>query len=333
MNDFMMETSPEIVPNIRKFAVIGSGSFGTAIACIIARAGNETLIYGIETEVIDDINNNNLNSKYFGDLMLPNNITASNNIEDILDAEVIVIAVPSNSVDLVIDQLSEMKINKNKILLIATKGLSSDPVNLISTKIEHRLLNKYAFISGPNFAKEIVEDKLTSIVISSEDQYIIDIVSLKLKSENVILSEHNDIVTIQVAGIVKNIVAIKSGIMKAQGVGKNGHAWLISQGLKEIVQISAILDGVPRGLYSPAVIGDLVLTCSFEDSRNMKFGYELHKNNYSKDFIKNYDILVEGLESIRKLSELIDIKESEELYNYSFPIINSILELTSDKEH
>ena len=145
-------------------------------------------------------------------------------------------------------------------------------------------------------------------------------IALILSTDNLDVTVSDDIITVQIAGIVKNIAAIRSGIIQSYGAGENAKASLVSCPLQEIAMITKLLGGKAETLNLPAVIGDLVLTCYSTTSRNTTFGYEFHKNNYSKEFSQNYPILVEGVSSARLLKNFLQAKK----INLNLPIISSV---------
>ena len=151
------------------FSVIGSGSWGTAIACHLARIHGSVKIYSDSKEIADEINNKKLNTKYLGPISLPNNLVATDKLAEIIGSEIIFIVVPSTGFGNVLEQLKEYNIPSTTIFVIATKGISSDPVELLSARFQRNLPNPFAFFSGPNFAKEVALGKFTSATISSED--------------------------------------------------------------------------------------------------------------------------------------------------------------------
>ena len=257
---------------LKNFAVIGGGSWGTALACIVARVYGSALIYTPEMSIEEEINNYHKNSKYLGDTILPSGIRATTTLLDLADSDVIVLAVPSHAFESVIQELKQMGLPSETVFLIATKGMCQEPLQLFSSKMEQEFSNSYAFISGPNFAKEVAIGNFASITITSKDQSLASYIADELRSEQLDVSISTDIITVQIAGIVKNIIAIKSGILMAQGYGENARAWLVSKGLEEIAIISKALGGSSKSLTLPAVIGDLVLTSYSTTSRNTKFG-------------------------------------------------------------
>ena len=306
---------------LKNFAVIGGGSWGTALACLVARVYGSALIYTPEVNIVDEINNHHKNSKYLDETVLPSGITATASLLDVESYDAIILAVPSHAFEIVIQELKQMGLSSKTVLLIATKGMCQEPLQLFSTKMEQEFDNPYAFISGPNFAKEVAVGNFASITITSKDQPLARDIADELSSEQLDVSVSTDIITVQIAGIVKNIIAIKSGILMAQGYGENARAWLVSKGLEEIAVISRALGGNQESLTLPAVIGDLVLTSYSTTSRNTKFGYEFHQNNYSKEFLANYPVLVEGASAAKLLHSFVSN------YNLDLPMTSSVAKL------
>lgn len=306
---------------LKNFTVIGGGSWGTALACLVARIYGSALIYTPEANIVDEINNYHKNSKYLDDVILPPGITATKSLSDVASYDVIILAIPSHAFEVVIQELKQIDLPSKTVVLIATKGMCQKPLQLFSNKMEQEFSNPYAFISGPNFAKEVAIGNFASITITSKDQSLARYIADDLVSEQLDVSISTDIITVQIAGIVKNIIAIKSGILMAQGYGENARAWLISKALEEIAIISKALGGLQESLTLPAVIGDLVLTSYSTTSRNTKFGYEFHQNNYSKEFLASYPVLVEGVWAAKLLHNFMS------KYNLDLPMTSSVAKL------
>lgn len=309
---------------INKIVVYGGGSWGTALANYASTISNDSYVLTIENEVAEDINVNSQNSKYLKNIKLHRELKASTDISIIGDADIIIIAVPSFAFTDAITAVKEHGVSPDTVILIATKGLAENPVELFSSRIKQLLPNnKYGFISGPNFAAEVAKGMPASMTLSSTDIRLTERLQRYLTTDVMEITITNDIITQQIAGIVKNIIAISSGILAAKGGGENARATLISKGLKEIAIISKHLGGKPETLVEPAVVGDLILTSLSDTSRNTTFGREFHNSGYSSDFIDNYPILVEGVQSARLLSQLIDLNQLD------VPVVRNIAELVS----
>jgi glycerol-3-phosphate dehydrogenase (NAD(P)+) len=309
--------------NFRKFAVVGSGSWGSAIAAHLARMHELVVIYSDSKEVADEINNKKTNSRYLESVTLPPNLVATDNIAEVTNSEVIFIVVPSHAFGNVLEEMKKYSVPLTTIFVIATKGISSNPLELLSERFRRHFANPFAFFSGPNFAKEVALGKFSSATVSSPDLTLANNLAQKLSTPNFEISTTEDIITVQISSLVKNMVAIKSGILEASGAGENARAWLITKALQEILHISSIIGGKPETLLEPAVVGDLILTSYSKTSRNTKFGFELHQNNYSQSFISSYSALVEGVEAAKLVKPFLlkyNIKLSD------LPIINSVVE-------
>lgn len=309
---------------INKILVYGGGSWGSALANYATTISHKTEILTIEDDVANDINENHLNSKYLKDIKLSKQLRATTDISTIDDADIIIIAAPSFAFVDVITKIASRNIPQDTTILIATKGLAENPVELFSERIGKILPNNnFGFISGPNFAAEVAKGMPASMTISSKNQTLLSDLKTSFTTEKMEITVTNDIITQQIGGIVKNIVAISSGILTAKGGGENARATLISKGLREIAIISTHLGGRIDTIVEPAIVGDLVLTSLSDTSRNTTFGRELHNSGYSKEFIKNYPTLVEGVQSARLIKQLINLDQLD------IPVIKQVVSLVS----
>ncbi|MCC8371241.1 MAG: NAD(P)H-dependent glycerol-3-phosphate dehydrogenase [Rickettsia endosymbiont of Pseudomimeciton antennatum] len=308
----------------KNIAVYGGGSWGTALACQVARCYEEVPILVRENNIIDEMLNNRTNSKYLGsDITLPNNIIPCSNLPYILNKEVIIIAVPSFAFQETLEILKDAGISESVALLVATKGFGRDPTELLSDKVKAILpANPLAFIAGPNLAKEVAQDLLTSVTIASLDVDLARRLAISLASPQFKVTITDYVVVMQVASAVKNIIAIKSGWYDAKGYGQNAKAGLITQGLQEIKILSEAIDGELEDasiLCAPGILGDLVLTCYSKESRNTRFGYELGKNLDVENFLNQNLYLAEGRESAKLVLDLI------RKYKLVLPVIESVI--------
>lgn len=302
----------------KKISVLGGGSWGSALACLATRAVGNCLVHTIEQEAADEINIQHTNSRFLGDTRLPDGLKATLNIQDTIDSDIIIIAVPSFAFVETLEDLKAVGVSDKTVFLIATKGMCENPLQLFSERIESMFKNSFGFISGPNFAKEVAQDKFASVTISSKDMDLARKIASTLSTDKLEVSITDDIITVQIAALVKNIVAIRSGMMEAEGHGENARAWLISMGLSEIKAIAGTLGGNPESLSLPAVVGDLVLTSYSKTSRNTRFGFDFHNNSYSQEYLKKYPVLVEGIASARLLKKYLSNS------NLELPIISSV---------
>jgi glycerol-3-phosphate dehydrogenase (NAD(P)+) len=303
-------------------AICGGGSWGSALACHVARIKTGVKLFLRDKTIIDEIINQHSNTKYLGNIALPSNIYPSDDLASIIDSEVIIISIPSLYFINVLNDLKDAGLKSSTVLLIATKGIIGSPAQLLSDKIASSLQNKFAFLGGPNFAKEVAQNLLTPVTISSKDIELANKLKASLEADTFVISITDDIVTTQIAGALKNVIAIKSGMYDALGYKENAKAGLITDGLREIMLLSQALGGKFNTMMEQAVLGDLILTCYSKTSRNTRFGYELTLQKNPSEFVQNYPTLVEGKESASLAMELA------QKYDLNLPIISSVAAAT-----
>ncbi|KAJ6644984.1 Threonylcarbamoyladenosine tRNA methylthiotransferase MtaB, partial [Pseudolycoriella hygida] len=289
---------------LAKILVYGGGSWGSALACQVARCYNSVNILLRDNNILQEMETSRTNKKYLGEnVRLPSNIFPSSQISAILEKEVIILALPSYAFTSSLNVLKEAGISPNVVLLVATKGFGKNPTELLSDKVKSILpLNPLAFISGPNLAVEVAKNLPTSVTIASPDIGVAKRLALSLRSEQFKVSITDYFVPIQVAGAVKNIIAIKSGLYDARNYGQNSKATLITDALQEIKILSEAIDGELGDnsiLCAPGILGDLILTCYSKESRNTRFGYELGSQKDPDKFLKENSYLVEGREAAK----------------------------------
>lgn len=304
----------------KNIAVYGGGSFGTSLVSLAAQNCNNVTLFLRDEEIAKEILHKKTNIKYLGDIKLPAHLQATTNLSVIKDFELIIIAVPSYAFDDSIKLLKTHSISKDNTLLIATKGFARNPTELFSDRLKTLLPHSTTvFFAGPNLAKELAKNLPASVSIASLDIDIANKISYNLGSKNFTTNVTSDIVTLQVAGALKNIFAIKSGIDLAKKQGENARATLIVSALKEIATLSKALGSKRTDILLEAgVVGDLVLTCYSLGSRNTKFGYELGISSDKKKFLQEYKELVEGREALKLVLDLI------KKYNLHMPIISEV---------
>lgn len=308
----------------KNIAVYGGGSFGTSLASLAAQNCNNVTLFLRDEEIAKEILHKKTNIKYLGDIKLPAHLQATTNLSVIKDFELIIIAVPSYAFDDSIKLLKTHSISKDNTLLIATKGFARNPTELFSDRLKTLLPHSTTvFFAGPNLAKELAKNLPASASVASLDIDIANKIAYNLGSKNFTTNVTSNIVTLQVAGTLKNIFAIKSGIDLAKKQGENARATLIVSALKEIATLSKVLGGMQEGtdtdiLLEAGVVGDLVLTCYSLGSRNTKFGYELGISSDKKKFLQEYKELVEGREALKLVLDLI------KKYNLQMPIVSEV---------
>lgn len=292
-----------------KVSVVGGGAWGTALAALLAEKGNDVRLWAMEPEVVDEINARHTNSAYLPHIALPNNLRATNDIcTSSSGADYVVFVCPSH----VLRELARRcasSVAKGAIIVNATKGMEIDSGKLPSQILKEELAqcdpDRFAFLSGPSFAREVAEHRPTGVVIAGTNAKIATRVQTLFRTPYLLTFSHDDIVGVQVGGAVKNVLAIAAGIVDGLKLGHNTRAALITRGLYEMMKIGKILGANPLTLVGLAGIGDLVLTCTGELSRNRSIGLALAEGKKLGDVLPSTRTVAEGVGTAKAIYQLI----------------------------
>ncbi len=292
-------------------AVIGAGSWGTAIGAWLARNGHSVRIWDIDTSVIDDINKNKCNNRYLPDAPLPDNIVGCHTLEQAMEqCQAAALAVPSRVFHTAIDQLSShldiMDKSAQPIVMWGTKGFAPKTGELLSTVAERALGDRAvtAVLSGPSFAYGVVRGQPAGFDLASKCEDQLEKIANIFRNEVTLVYTTADIVGVQVGGATKNVVAIAAGIGDGLNLGLNAHCLLVTRGLAEMNRLNVALGGKPETLMGLSGLGDLVLTCSGDLSRNRRFGLGLGHGKSVDDVLKQINQEVEGIQSTQETYEI-----------------------------
>jgi len=285
-----------------KVAVLGAGSWGTALALQLARNNIDVSLWGHLPEEIEQMKTDNENTHFLPSYQFPPNLAPNSDLESCVNnADEILIAVPSHAFATILTQIKPL-INSEVSICWATKGL--DPLNneLLSQVCERILGNRdMAVISGPTFALEVASGLPTAIVIASTDCAHAERLCQYLKDEKFRPYTSDDLIGVQIGGAAKNIMAIAAGITDGLGFGANTRAALITRGLIEISRLGAELGGNAETFMGLAGIGDLVLTCTDNQSRNRRFGLALAKGQSIDEAKQSIGQEIEGINTTREI--------------------------------
>ncbi|MCK4841606.1 MAG: NAD(P)-dependent glycerol-3-phosphate dehydrogenase [Methylococcales bacterium] len=283
-------------------SVLGAGSWGTALAVQAAKNDCQTMLWAHNSEHIDSLSINRENKRYLPGLKLPESIILTDNLEQAAQfSDVILISVPSHAFK---DTLIKLKpfLNKNTKIAWATKGFNADDGSLLSSIVEQTLSNKVytAVLSGPTFAQEVATGLPTAITIASATAEFSDHLSNIFHNQCFRTYTSNDIVGVQIGGAVKNVLAIAAGIADGLGFGANTRSALITRGLQEVIRLGTKLGGQPDTFMGLAGLGDLILTCTDDQSRNRRLGLALGQGKTKEQTIKLIGQEVEGISAARE---------------------------------
>lgn len=307
-----------------KVAVIGGGSFGTALSMLLGKKGCDVHLWDREQEVIDEINNKRTNDKYLKDITIPKNVIASDNMASVIEgAEFIVLAVPSHVIRLISNKVKEYAKTEQIIISIA-KGIEEGSLKRLSVVIQEELPeNDVVILSGPSHAEEVSAEIPTTVVVTSINMEAAQKVQDLFMTTCLRVYTNSDIIGVEIGGAVKNIIALAAGVSDGIGYGDNAKAALMTRGTHEIIRIGTKLGGSKNTFYGLTGIGDLIVTCTSMHSRNRRAGILIGKGYSMEEATKEVGMVVEGIKACKafyalKEREGVDMPITNVLYKILF---------------
>ncbi|MFP4371258.1 MAG: NAD(P)H-dependent glycerol-3-phosphate dehydrogenase [Halanaerobium sp.] len=310
-------------------SVIGAGSWGTALANLLAKNGKRVKIYARDKEVVDSINNKQCNLKYFPESRLDSNLTAYNSLEAGLEAaELVVISVPTQALNSVLDKIKEM-ISSETIIVSTAKGIDQKSFKTNSEMIKEAGFKNVVVLSGPTHAEEVMEELPTAIVSAAKNKKAAEQVQDLFMSKYFRVYTNPDVKGVELGGALKNVIAVAGGICDGLDFGDNTRAALITRGLNEMNRFVDYHGAKTVTLAGLSGMGDLVVTCTSMHSRNRRFGIEIGKGKTLQEAEVEVNQVVEG------------VKTAEAIYNWlksnqidlEMPITNQVYQvLFEDKD-
>lgn len=300
---------------MKRIAIIGAGSWGTALAIVAARAGHDVQIWSRNEGVVASINGDHVNPVYLTGARIADGVRASSNIADVVStAELVILAAPSHATRGLLANMAPA-LRGEVIIVSATKGIEIDSGKRISQVVAEVVpavtRPRFVCLSGPSFAKEVVENHPTAVVAASDDRDASRIVQSELSSDSLRIYTNDDVVGTELGGSVKNVMAIAAGMVAGLGFGSNSVAALITRGLAEMTRLALREGGKRETLMGLAGLGDLVLTCTGNLSRNRFVGQELGKGRSLKEITASMNEVAEGVKTTRAVKLLADRNGTE----------------------
>ena len=303
-----------------RIAIIGAGSWGTALAVVLTRNGRHLLqLWTFEKEVAESIRTQRVNQNFLPGFPLPESVMVVTRMEQALaGAEFVVVAVPSQHCRSVYDQMLG-SLDTRMLFVSATKGLESGTSACMTEVATHSLENapgglrpRIGALSGPSFAREAARGDPTAITIASTDKELAEAVQREFSDPNFRVYTNEDVVGVELGGALKNIIAIAAGVCVGLGLGNNTIAALMTRGLAEITRLAVACGGQRETLAGLAGMGDLVLTCTGGLSRNRSLGVELGKGRKLPDVLAEmHGMVAEGVLTTQAARELARRKKVE----------------------
>jgi len=303
--------------------VVGAGSWGTALAAVLAKKGHRVSLWAREVEVVAEIRENRENRTFLPGAPLPESLQASNDLREVVaEKEMVVSVVPSQFVSSVFREVvgalhpEAQVVSASKGIEVSTgKRMDEILTEMLSRDQGHRL----TFLSGPSFAKEVAEEKPTAVVVASRSDQATQLAQAAFQTDYFRVYTNPDVLGVELGGALKNVIALAAGVVAGLGFGHNTLAALITRGLAEITRLGVAMGADPATFSGLAGMGDLVLTCTGALSRNRTVGYRLGRGETLQNVLEDMRGVAEGVRTVQAVRELarragVEMPISEEVH-------------------
>lgn len=312
---------------LNKISVIGGGSWGTTLSQVASTNIKEVLLYARDHEVVENVNKNSVNNKYFPDIKLNSNIKATNDLfEAVKFSKYIILSVPTTATRKVMETITDQLTTRHTIISTA-KGFEIETFKTNSEIIKEFFNGDILVLSGPTHAEEVIREIPTAIVAASKNKKLAKKIQKLLMTKRFRIYTIEDVKGVEIAGAVKNIIAVASGVTDGIGYGDNTKAALITRGLAEIVKFGLYLNTNKDTYHGLAGLGDLVVTCNSNHSRNRRFGIQIGKGKSFKEAEKIVSQVVEGAKTARAVYKYLEKNNDIEM-----PITEEVYKVLYEKK-
>jgi len=314
-----------------KIGVIGAGSWGTSIAILLSEKGHDVSLWVYENDLSKRMIRSRVNDLYFPDFKVPDDLHITSSLENALKGnDIIVSAVPSHALRKVLKDLAPF-LFENVVIVSCTKGIENNtlmiPSEIMKDVLPKGLHKRLSFLSGPSFAVEAARKLPTAVSVASYERDIGLRVQSVFNTLYFRVYTNPDVIGVELGGALKNVIAIASGASDGLKYGHNTRAALITRGLREISRLGVALGANPMTFSGLSGLGDLVLTCTGELSRNRTVGYKLGQGMKLKDILSEMKMVAEGVKTSKSAYEL------SRKYSVEMPITEQVYKLLyEDKE-
>ena len=289
---------------MKNLTIIGGGSWGTALAIILAPRFPRVRLWVYEADLAERMRATRENDVYLPGGRLPGHVEIVNQLPEALDgAEIVLSAIPSHLVRGLYQQMLPF-LNESMVFVSATKGLENGTLLRMSEVIREVVSARVAVLSGPTFALEVARLEPTALVVASTDGTLAETVQAAFSGPTFRLYANQDTIGVEIGGAVKNVVAIGAGVVNGLGLGHNAMAALITRGLAEITRLAVAMGGSAQTLAGLAGLGDLVLTCTGDLSRNRMVGVELAHGRRLEEIVSSMKMVAEGIKTTNAVYDL-----------------------------
>ncbi len=313
-----------------KIAIVGAGSWGTALAIHIGGLNHIVHLWVYEEDVYNDLKSERENKVYLPSFKIPDTVRVFNRLDETVGGcEIVIICIPSKYCRNVIKQLKDF-VRFDSFIISATKGIETETFKRMSEVIMEELMidnSRVGVLSGPSFAREVAAGHPTAVVIASINKKASLILQKELSSHTLRIYHNTDVIGVELGGSLKNVIAIAAGIIEGLGFGNNTMAALITRGLAEIKRLAKCMNASSETLSGLSGLGDLVLTCTGSLSRNRTVGIQLSKGLTIEQITSSMRMVAEGVttsKAVIYLKNIYDIEMpiSEKVYNIIYNNLN-----------
>ncbi len=307
---------------LERVAVLGAGSWGTALSIVLADNGHEVRLWGHNRDHIAEINQLHCNQKYLPEILLPENIIGYSSLEEALTGlDLVILAVPTKAIREVLGKIKAFQETPLTIVHVS-KGIEPDTFMRISEIIEEEvpvdLYDGIVVLSGPSHAEEVGLRQPTTVSVSSKNMAAAERIQDLFMNQHFRVYTNPDIIGVEIGGALKNIIALAAGISDGLGYGDNAKAALMTRGLAELSRLGVKMGANPLTFAGLTGIGDLIVTCTSVHSRNWRAGNLLGKGNTLQEVLDNMGMVVEGVRTTKAAWQLA------QKYEVNMPITNAL---------
>lgn len=302
--------------------VLGTGSWGTALANVLLDNGHDVLMWGKTSTTVEELNDKKSNTKYLPDIQLNERMQATSDLHKAANhADILILAVPTKAIREVCRQLNGAA-DRKKTIIHVSKGIEPKTFKRISEMIEEEmspsLFNGVGVLSGPSHAEEVALKHPTTVAVASSKPEIRELAQDLFMADYFRVYTNDDLIGVEIGGALKNIIALAAGITDGLGYGDNAKAALMTRGLAEITRLGVKLGADPMTFLGLAGIGDLIVTCTSVHSRNWKCGNMLGKGMTLDEALSHMGMVVEGVRTTEAAYEM------SKAYDVNMPIVEAL---------
>jgi glycerol-3-phosphate dehydrogenase (NAD(P)+) len=284
--------------------VLGAGSWGTTLAVLLGQKDYDVTLWVYEEDLADEITRTGVNSVYLPDVVIPQDISVTSDLKKALSkARYIINVIPTQFMRPILSEAAP-HIPENAVIVSASKGIENETYLTCSKIIRESIDRTVAVLSGPSFAKEVVKGLPTAVTLASEDYGTCLLLQEVFTTNYFRVYSHHDIVGVELGGALKNVMAIAAGISDGLGLGSNARSALITRALAEMTRLGVMMGANENTFAGLSGLGDLVLTCSSNLSRNYTVGFELGRGEKLSDIVSKRKSVAEGVATTKAANEL-----------------------------